>query len=151
VIKDHGPKNPPPRCNLGGHYPSPSGNFWKKNQLSVLSIYIVVIAVADCGILREFFNSFDQNTDGKYIRWFWNSLNISLRILFGCAVAYFFIRIPDFLKNYAAICFCLLENLRRCHQNCSNTQVKFFKDLITSRISWLQNFYDILQGFRAEF
>ena len=83
---------------------------------------LVDLAVADCGILREFFNSFDQNTDGKYIRWFWNSLNISLRILFGCAVAYFFIRIPDFLKNYAAICFCLLENLRRCHQNYSKTQ-----------------------------
>ena len=29
--------------------------------------------------------------------------------------------------------------------------VKFFKDLITSRISWLQNIYEILQGFRAEF
>ena len=29
--------------------------------------------------------------------------------------------------------------------------VKFFKDLITSRIRWLRNSYEILQGFRAEF
>ena len=28
-----------------------------------------------------------------------------------------------FLKNYAAISFCLLEKLRRCHQNSSKTQM----------------------------
>ena len=34
------------------------------------------------------------NCSGKYIRWFWNSLSISIRLLFGSAAAYFLIRIP---------------------------------------------------------
>ena len=38
--------------------------FFFKNKLSVLSIYIVVLA-DDCGILMEFFKNFDQNTGGK--------------------------------------------------------------------------------------
>ena len=34
------------------------------------------------------------NFSGKYIRWFWYSLSISIRILFGITAAYFLIRIP---------------------------------------------------------
>ena len=48
IIKDLGPKNPHPGCNLGALLPSPSGNFFKKNQLSVLSIYIVVLGWPLC-------------------------------------------------------------------------------------------------------
>ena len=32
IIKDHGPKNPPPGCNLGALLPSPSGIFFKKKS-----------------------------------------------------------------------------------------------------------------------
>ena len=43
MIKDHGPKNPPAGCNLGWQFHPLSGHFLKRNQLSVLSIYIVVL------------------------------------------------------------------------------------------------------------
>ena len=36
-------KNPPTGCNFGALLPSPSENLLLKNQLSVLSIYIVVL------------------------------------------------------------------------------------------------------------
>ena len=43
IIKDHGSKNPPHLVA----FPSPNGHFFKrKNQLSVLSIYIVVLGLA---------------------------------------------------------------------------------------------------------
>ena len=45
IIKDHGPKNPPQGCNLGWHFHPLSGHYFKKTQLSVLSIYIVVLDV----------------------------------------------------------------------------------------------------------
>ena len=45
IIKDHGPKNLPPGCNLGPYFPPPVEIFYKKNQLSVLSIYIVVLGL----------------------------------------------------------------------------------------------------------
>ena len=105
----------------------PSVVIFGKNQLNVLSIYIVVLAVADCGILGEFFNSFDQNTDGK-LQWQIHQMileflkHLDQNSVWMCCCLLFFIRIPDFLKNYAAICFCVLENLRRCHQNHSKTQ-----------------------------
>ena len=35
-----------PGCNLGGPFSLPSGIFFKKNQLSVLSTYIEVLAQA---------------------------------------------------------------------------------------------------------
>ena len=41
IMKDHGLKNPPPGCNLGALFPSPSWIFFKK--ISVLSIYIVFL------------------------------------------------------------------------------------------------------------
>ena len=49
IIKDRGPKNPPPGCNLGGLFP-----FSKKNQPSVLSIYIVVLALVVGVMVRSF-------------------------------------------------------------------------------------------------
>ena len=32
IVKDHGPKNPPPGCNLGGLFPSPSWIFFQKKS-----------------------------------------------------------------------------------------------------------------------
>ena len=39
-LNDHqGPKNLPTGCNLGGLFPSPSGNFFKKNQECSFCLY----------------------------------------------------------------------------------------------------------------
>ena len=68
VIKDHGPKNSHPGYNLGALLPSPSGHLFKKNWLSVLSIYIVVLVLVVLvlwySLLKTltFYSSFAQHT-----------------------------------------------------------------------------------------
>ena len=56
MIKNYGPKNPPPGRNLGASFPSPSGNLKNENQLSVPSIYIVVLDLETILKALEAFN-----------------------------------------------------------------------------------------------
>ena len=48
IIKDHGPKNPPPWCNLGALFPSPVDIFFQKKSAECsVNLYIIVLDLFD--------------------------------------------------------------------------------------------------------
>ena len=121
---------------------------WLGNS-SRTSIRILFGNTVDCGILKEFFNNFDQNTGRtlylvaniKYIRWFWNSLSISIRILFW----------------NAATCFdqnSLNSSLKKIFEElCSHLFSPTGKDVIRilQKLRWQRNSYEILHEFWSEY
>ncbi len=60
----------------------------------------------------------------------WNSLNISIRILFGNAAAYFLIRIPVGIRFFEELCSHLFLLIRKVEKMSS----EFFKNADDSRI-----------------
>ena len=121
-MKDHGPKNPLPRCNLGALFPSPSGHFFKKNQLSVLSIYIVVLGLTN-KVLRmaskkPSFYTLDAQTD------------ISVTIVLSASYAsssfskFLFKSVSRARPGHARICVFFLSSLFKLCQTMLQKQKK---------------------------
>ena len=75
------------------------------------------------------------NFSGTYNKWFWNSLSISIRILFEITAAYFLSSLKKtFLKNYEAY-------------------RKSWEDVyrILQKLRWQWNSYGVLQEFWSEY